>query len=123
MARLIRTGGGRRKAHNSIITRGMGRHQNLVRQGFIRGFFEEAITTVLNVGRSSYRWFKDEFDRILVWAKMIELNDMPPPMRIEGSTTVEEVSTTGKHRVAITKPEVRVVDPSERIRVTVKRIK
>lgn len=125
MARLTRTSGSgkRSRAQNNIITRGMGRHQNLVRQGFIRGFFEEMVTTVLNVGRSSYRWVRDEIDRILVWAKMIEVNDMPPARKIEGATSVEEPSETGKHRVVVERATTRVVDPSERIRVTGKRIK
>jgi len=102
----------------------MGRHQNLVRQGFIRGFFEAAVTSILEYGRSSRRWFKDEFDRIMVWAKLIEVNDMPPDRRIQGSTVVEEPSDTGKNRrVTVENATARVVDPSERIKVTIKRLK
>lgn len=122
MPRLIPSGT-RRRAHNSIVTRGMGRHQNLVRQGFIRGFFEEITYRVVGAGRSGYRWFKDELTRILVWAKLIEVNDAAPTERIEGSTSISEPA--GKHYGVVTAEVVskRVVDPAERIKVTVQRVK
>lgn len=123
MARRIVPGPGARtgRAQNSIVTRGLGRRQNLVRQGFIRGFFEELGAQLINLGQSSAKRLQQQLDEIIVWAKLVGVNDKrPPPVKVEGFIRVKvqnsQVRTIVKHVSS------RVMKAWELIKITVTRI-
>ena len=78
---------------NRIITRGLGTSRGqagragLVTQGYGGGFkkvIEEVITQAVIHGKSGIK----KIEEIVIWAKLISVNDNPPKQNIEGYTRV-----------------------------------
>jgi hypothetical protein len=101
----------------------MGRHINrMVTQGY--GGPPRAIVGVLgrqiNFGGSKKRPLEG-YDEIIVWAKLVGVNDDPPPVKVEGSISVPVKH--GYARVMAEHVSSRVRQAWEDIRIIVKRLK
>lgn len=75
--------------HNTIVTRGFGRHNNIVTLGFVRGFFTEQAVRLINIGQSGAKRAMKELEEILIWTKLVGVNDEEPKKHIEGSLRVK----------------------------------
>lgn len=87
--------------HITIITRGYGGLFKKIIEAAQRGYYW---------GRSGYRRAREEVEEIIIYAKLVLVNDKPPPHKIEGMLVtkykrlvesagmlVEHVSTKIKH--------------------------
>jgi hypothetical protein len=118
---------------NRIITKGMGSSRGIpgnagiVTQGYGGTFFESvkaAARRIVKAGQSGTKRAAREIEKLLVWAKLIEVNDSVPSMKIEGYTSAEIIpAETAKNTVVVEGFKNRIVDLAEKIRVTVKRMK
>jgi hypothetical protein len=122
------------RLQNKIITRGLGglrsvpESSGLVVQGY--GPLPPAfvVTTLerplrLRLGQSGLKRRMREFDEIIVWAKLIEVNDMPPPKKVEGWITVR-VKRGQHHAMAMAEHiSSRTRKAWETIKVSVWRVK
>ena len=97
---------------NRLVTRGYGGPPAFVVQAILRG---------ITVGQSGAKRRLREMKEVLVWAKMIEINDTPPKNNIEGTVRVE--IKEGSTRVAIEHVSSRIRNITESIKVFVKRVK
>jgi hypothetical protein len=80
------------RSHNTIVTKGLGRHNNLVARGFVRGFIETIIAGtqhIVRVGRSGAKRIIKEVESIMIYAKLIDVNDFQPKVKIEGVIKVD----------------------------------
>lgn len=82
---------------NRLITRGMGTSRGaagvagMVTQGY-GGFFrkvKDALVDIAKKGRSSARKVIQEIEEIVVWAKLIRVNDSTPPKLVQGYIAVK----------------------------------
>jgi len=111
-----------RRAQNNIVTRGMGPRQNLVRQGFIRGFFAQVIRFI-NLGQSGAKRALRELEEVIVWAKLIRVNDEPPPVKVQGYIVVK-INAAARYAVtAAQQVSTRVRNIFESIKISIKRIR
>lgn len=106
-----------------LITRGY---------GTIPGFIPEIIDGIVRRNRAGGGGAKRrrqqeellrELEPIIVWAKLIEVNNMPPKVHIEGSTTVSRGSKSDLPTTKVEYVTKRVRAAWEDIKVTVKRLK
>lgn len=114
---------------NKIITRGMGAtrggvpgRQGLVVQGYtgtVPGFIPTTLLRQINLGQSGYKRRLAELDEIIIWAKLIEMNNKPPPVTVKGWIRVKQAP--GRGFVSVMAESVRVV--RDYIKVTVSRLK
>jgi hypothetical protein len=114
-----------------IITRGLGTPL-LVTQGYgaIPGFIPEIIDDIRirkGGGGGAKRRRRQEELRdltpIVVWAKLVEVNDMPPKVTIEGSITVPGGPESDPPSTKVEYITRRVRKAWEAVKVTVKRLK
>ena len=116
---------------NRLITRGMGRnYQQPGNSGMITagmgGFFEQIIEEyvkpiarhIVRVGGSAKRTIVDELGRIIVWAKLVFINDHEPEQLIVGSTSNY---VTKQHGASVEFVHSKVVAKSDYV-VSAKRI-
>jgi hypothetical protein len=85
-------------------------------------FVEEAIQRAIRKGRSGDKRYLEELEEIVVWAKLVQVNNRKPEEKIEGSVRVKVDSNT-KTVVQAEHFRQRVRNAIERIKVTVKRLK
>lgn len=118
-------------ATNKIITRGLGLspRNRLITQGYggPPSFVAQTITAIttrrhIAGGGTGKRRVLAELEEVIVWAKLIEVNNMPPKKKIEGKIRVQVKKGEGT-KVLAERISQRVVKTLERIKVTVKRIK
>ena len=76
---------------NRIITRGLGPHRNrLVTQGYggpLQAIIKAA-ERALEFGRSSAHRLQEELKEVIIWAKLVSVNDKAPPVRVQGFVRV-----------------------------------
>lgn len=109
---------------NRIITRGMGPHINrLVTQGYggPPGFVIQAILRGITVGQSGAKRRLREMKEVIIWAKMIEINNVSPKNKIEGFVRVHVKE--GSVKAAVEHVSSRVRSITESIKVFVKHVK
>lgn len=117
---------------NRLITRGMGKstgssgRAGLITQGF-GGFFVivEKASRLLRrhrLGQSGTKRALNELDDIIVWAKLIRVNDETPKAQVQGTLKVK-VNFSRKIAVIAEGFSSRVKKVWEDVRISVKRIK
>ena len=113
---------------NKIITRGLGSSRgksgraSLVTMGF-GGIFEAIVAgteRLIKVGQSGMKRALKELDEIIVWAKMIRVNDEAPKKTIEGFVKVH-VKDLSQTKIHVTQPMSRSV--LDKIKIAVKHLK
>lgn len=116
----------------SIITKGLGPQNLLVSQGYVTDSIPEFIPDVIesivrkNGGSAAKRRSReeilDELEPIIVWAKMIELNNNAQSGSIKGSDKVIKTSKNKFLTAKIDFIKARVQNIREKVRVTGKLI-
>jgi hypothetical protein len=91
---------------HSIITRGLNRNkdkQHIITQGYV-SFFKRVIEAVVKIFIPRGNGAKDqrrEFEDVVIWAKLVSVNDTPPSRKIEGFIKVR-VDKTAQFAVSLT---------------------
>ncbi len=98
----------------SMITMGYG--------GFFRAIKEQAVR-IIRAGQSGTKRALQELQEVVVWAKLIRINDEKPTVPIQGSIKVRVSSATQIAVKVLERASVRVRSAWEDIKITVKRIK
>ena len=117
---------------NRIVTRGMGPTRggvpgraSMVTQGyggFFRAIKEQGIR-LIKAGQSSAKRRLQELQDVLVWAKLIRVNDEPPRRAIQGSIVVKVSGASQLAVRVVERATVRVRKAIEDLKITVKRIR
>lgn len=116
---------------NRLITRGMGASRGaagvagMVTQGY-GGFFRkvrDALVDIAKKGRSSARKVLEEIEEIVVWVKLIRVNDSAPVKPIQGYVAIK-IDEAKKFVVkVITGLSASVKATVDDIKITIKRLK
>ena len=89
---------------NRIITRGLGPHRNrLVTQGY-GGPVQAVIAAAeraFEYGRSSARRIQDELKEVIIWARLVSVNDKTPPVKVQGFVRVRVGRVLAAARAAV----------------------
>jgi len=110
---------------NNIVTRGMGRKQRIVTQGYGRSIIEAVVRVakrLVVIGQSGTKRALRELEDVIVWAKLIRVNDVKPDKKIEGFI---KIKLNAVKRIVVTIAEgisTRTHAAWEDIKITVKRI-
>jgi len=117
---------------NRIVTRGMGPNRggvvgraSMVVMGY-GGFFREIKKQAIRIyraGQSGTKRALQEIQEVMVWAKLIRINDEKPAIPIQGSIKVRISRTSQIAAVLVGRARVRVREAWEDLKITVKRIK
>lgn len=117
---------------NKLITRGLGPvtggvpgRAALISQG-LGGFFEEIKRQAIRIyraGQSGTKRALQEIQEVMVWAKLIRINDEKPTIPVQGSIKVRISNTNQIAAVLVSRAKVRVREAWEDLKITVKRIK
>jgi hypothetical protein len=117
---------------NKIVTRGMGLvrggvpgRAGLVVQGYggLPSFVVAALQSTLKLGQSGYKRRMAELEEVIIWAKLIEVNDRPPPREVKGWIRVRVKKDQGYASVLAEHVSSRIRAAWESIKVTVTRVK
>ena len=116
---------------NRIITRGMGTSRGragragMVTQGYggPMRYVLEQIRQIVRVGQSGAKRALRELDEIVVWAKMIRINNHPPPDNIEGFIKIRINRTAGYVVSLAEHVSTRVRKAWEDIKISIRRLK
>ena len=116
---------------NRIVTRGMGPSRGkagvagLITQGY-GGFFRAAIEgarRVVRAGRSAAKKTVEGLEEVIVWAKLVRVNNEAPPVKVEGFVRVG-IDRARRYAVAVVSGITsRVRSAWEDIKITISRIK
>lgn len=107
-----------------MVTRGFGRNQNMVAQGFsIMSFVSEAVLRFIELGQSGAKRALKEIQEVVVWAKLIRINDKPPALPIQGSVKVKLTDASHLAVRAVRNVAVKVRSIYDEIKISVNRIK
>ncbi len=77
-----------RRTINRLCTRGLGRTQLLVTQGYVGPPAFVVVALQRNFGQSGLKRRQRDLDLVVVWAKLIEINDKAPSRNVEGFVKV-----------------------------------
>lgn len=121
---------------NKLITRGFGSARSiqesagLVVQGYSSSVPIVIITALKErplrlrmVGQSGTKRRLAEMDNVILWAKLVEMNDKPPPVKVEGWIHVKVQRSLNKASVMAEHVGSRVRDIWETVKVTITRLK
>jgi len=108
-----------------ILTRGLGRnrpgYQGFITMGYGRRFIEEVIRIIRRGGSSAEKFVRDLQD-VVVWAKLIRVNDEKPKENIQGQLTVK-VNLARKIAVMAENVSNRTRSAWEDVKITINRVK
>lgn len=117
---------------NRLVTRGMGASRGvpgragLVTQGMggiFRFIVKEIPERIIRVGRSSAKRAAEGLEEIVVWAKLVSVNEQTPEKKVEGFI---KLGIDRARRIAVTLTDgitARVKSAYNNLRVTISRIK
>ena len=116
---------------NRIITRGMGttrdksQRAGLVTQGYggPLAFVLQEIRRIIRVGQSGTKRAIQELQEIVVWAKLIRVNNDPPPVKIEGFIRIK-VNAISYYAVTLAEHiSTRIRKTWEDVKISISRLK
>ena len=111
---------------NRIITRGMGGARGSGRASLVvwgGGGFRQVIEYVKRKAGDGVKYVKDGIDEIIVWAKLVRINDEKPKVLIQGLTRAQLDS---KKKISVKLSErisMRARKAWEDIKITIRRVK
>jgi len=109
-----------------MTTRGLGKgtpgNQGLVTGGFGKRLLVE-IQRIYRAGQSGTKRALERLQEVLVWAKLIRVNDSPPPVKIQGFVKAHVERSPTYRKITVQPISARVRDISQDIKISVKRIK
>lgn len=89
MARIVVEGTApARRTFNRLCTRGLGPSQLLVTQGYVGPPAFVIVAFQRNFGQSGLKRRQRDLDLVVVWAKLIEVNDKSPAKNVQGFVKV-----------------------------------
>jgi|LauGreDrversion4_2_1035121.scaffolds.fasta_scaffold78347_4 hypothetical protein len=108
-----------------IVTRGMGKNppgvQGFISMGFGRRLIEQVRQAIAR-GKSSAKRLAQELEDVVVWAKLIRVNDEKPKTNVQGSIRLK-IDTARNIAVSMVEgTTARVKKTWEDIKITVKRL-
>jgi hypothetical protein len=114
-----------RRRTGTLVTRGFGRGQNIVMQGYsLMSFVKEALTRFITLGQSGAKRALQEMQDVIVWAKLLRVNDEAPKKNIQGQIRVSiSKSATDLVVKVVGAAKVKARSAWEDLKITVKRIK
>jgi len=108
-----------------IVTRGLGRnkpgYQGFITMGYGRRFIE-IVKRVVRTGRSGAERMLRDLEDVMVWAKLIRVNDEKPNQDVQGRINVK-VNLAKRIAVAAENVSTRTRSAWEDIKITVTRQK
>jgi hypothetical protein len=108
----------------TMVTRGFGRNQNIVAQGFsLMSFISDAVLRFIELGQSGAKRALKEIQEVVVWVKLIRINDETLPQPIQGSVKVKLTDASQLAVRAVRKVSVKVRSIYDDIKISVNRIK
>ncbi len=108
----------------TMVTRGFGRNQNIVAQGFsLMAFISEAVLRFIELGQSGAKRALKEIQEVVVWAKLIRVNDEALARPLQGSVRVKLTDASQIAVRAVRKVSVKVRSIYDDIKISVNRIK
>lgn len=118
------TGTGGARIGSTLVTRGFGRNQNIVAQGFS---FMTAVGQVLSrfieLGQSGAKRALREIQEVVVWAKLIRVNNKTPEIPVQGFVKVKLNDASHVAVRAAKKMSVKVRSIFDDLKITVNRLK
>lgn len=116
---------------NRIVTRGMGVSRGvpgragLVTQGYggIFRFIKEQAVRLIRVGQSGTKRALQDLQEVIVWAKLIRINEEKPSVLVQGTIKVKTSNVAQMAVKIVDRARVRVRSALEDLKITVKRIK
>lgn len=107
-----------------MVTRGFGRNQNIVAQGFsLMSFIGDAVLRFIELGQSGAKRALREIQEVVVWAKLIRVNDKEISRSLQGSVKVKLTDASQITVRAVRKVAVKVRSIYDDIKISVNRIK
>ncbi len=86
-------------------------------------FVSDAILRFIELGQSSAKRALKEIQEVVVWAKLIRINNEMPPKKLQGSVNVKLTDTSQIAVRAVKKVSVKVRSIYDDIKISVNRIK
>lgn len=116
---------------NRIVTRGMGVSRGIAgRAGLItQGYggplaaVKEAVKRLIKAGQSGTKRALQELQEVIVWAKLIRVNDVAPKVALEGSVKVRVSDVSQIVVKVLERVTARTRKAWEDVKITVTRIR
>ena len=110
---------------NTIVTRGLGKRNQLVTQGYggIFAVIKKVVTTVVAAGQSGTKRALKELEEVIVRARLIRVNDREPVRKLEGFTTVKVDKVRHIAVKIVEGVTAKARNAWEDIKITIKRIR
>lgn len=123
-ARGISAGGGASRVGSTLVTRGFGRNQSIVVQGFsFMTAVGEILTRFIELGQSGTKRALREIQEVVVWAKLIRVNNKTPESPIQGFVKIKLSDASQIAVRAVKKVSVKVRSIFDDLKITVNRLK
>jgi hypothetical protein len=110
---------------NTIVTRGLGKRNQLVTQGYggIFAVIKKVVTTVIAAGQSGTKRALKQLEEVIVRVRLIRVNDAAPQKSLEGFARVK-IDRVRHIAVQIVEGfSARARNAWEDIKITIKRIR
>lgn len=113
-----------RPAGMTLVTRGFGRNQNIVAQGFsLMSVIRDAVLRFIELGQSGTKRALREIQEVVVWAKLLRVNQKAPTVPIQGSVKVN-LSDASQFAVrAASKISFKARSIFDNIKISINRVK
>lgn len=120
---------------NKLVTRGFGAKRSIPNSAgpvmagfggpphFVVAALEENRPARLRLGQSGAKRRLDQLDEVIIWAKLIEVNNQVPKRPIQGAIRVQVDKKQGTARVMAEHISSRAREAWEFIKVSVRRLK
>ena len=107
------------------VSRGVPGRAGLVTQGYggVFRFIKEQAVRLIRIGQSGTKRALQDLQEVIVWAKLIRVNDEAPRFLLQGSVKVQVSKVSQVAVKVLERASVRVRKAWEDIKITVKRIR
>lgn len=122
--RGVSSGGGAARVGSTLVTRGFGRNQSIVVQGFsFMTAVGEMLTRFIELGQSGTKRALREIQEVIVWAKLIRINGKAPESPVQGFVKIKLTDASQVAVRAVRKVSVKVRSIFDDLKITVNRLK
>jgi len=118
------SGAGGARIGSTLVTRGFGRNQSIVAQGFsFMTAVGQILTRFIELGQSGTKRALREIQEVVVWAKLIRVNNKTPESPIQGFVKIKLSDASQIAVRAVKKVSVKVRSIFDDLKITVNRLK
>jgi hypothetical protein len=108
----------------TLVTRGFGRNQNIVAQGFsLMSVIRDAVLRFIELGQSGTKRALREIQEVVVWAKLLRVNQKAPTVPIQGSVKVNLSDASQFVVRAASKISFKARSIFDNIKISINRVK